>query len=90
MIDEKISITTRKRFISIGIFKAISIILMVYVNTLRPYENVPAWSKHAVDYGLTFVDLIAPFFIFMLVLNTNLSYHKRLETYGRKMRLFVI
>ena len=52
-----------KRYISIDVFKAISITLMVYVNTLRPYENVPAWSKHAVDFGLTFVDLIAPFFI---------------------------
>ena len=84
MTEEEIINTSSRRLISIDLFKAISIILMVYVNTLRPYENVPAWSKHAVDYGLTFVDLIAPFFIFMLAINTKLSYTKRLKNYGRQ------
>ncbi|MFW9949920.1 MAG: heparan-alpha-glucosaminide N-acetyltransferase domain-containing protein [Candidatus Thorarchaeota archaeon] len=73
-----------KRYLSIDIFKGIAIILMVFVNTLRPYDNIPSWNKHAVIYGMTYVDLIAPFFVFMLVVNTHLSYNKRLANLGRK------
>ena len=72
------------RFLSIDVFKGLTVVLMVLVNTLAIYENVPNWSKHAGDFGLTYVDLIAPFFIFMLALNMNISYQKRKEKFGRK------
>jgi len=72
------------RFLSIDVFKGLTVVLMVIVNTLAIYENVPAWSKHAGDFGLTYVDLIAPFFVFMLALNMNISYQKRKEKFGRK------
>ncbi len=72
------------RFLSIDVFKGLTVLLMVLVNTLAHYENVPTWSKHAGDFGLTYVDLIAPFFVFMLALNMNISYQKRKEKFGRK------
>ena len=72
------------RFLSIDVFKGLTVVLMVFVNTLAIYENVPSWSKHAGDFGLTYVDLIAPFFVFMLALNMNISYQKRKEKFGRK------
>jgi predicted acyltransferase len=72
------------RFLSIDVFKGLSIALMVFVNTLFPFENVPAWTHHAGDYGLTYVDLIAPFFIFMLALNFQLSFSKKIQNLGRK------
>jgi len=72
------------RFLSIDVFKGLTVVLMVLVNTLAIYENVPTWSKHAGDFGLTYVDLIAPFFVFMLALNMNISYQKRKEKFGRK------
>jgi len=72
------------RFLSIDVFKGLTVVLMVIVNTLAIYENVPTWSKHAGDFGLTYVDLIAPFFVFMLALNMNISYQKRKEKFGRK------
>lgn len=84
-VENKVNIS--KRYISIDLFKGISIILMVFVNTLRPYENIPAWSKHARVYGLTYVDLVAPFFVFMLVINTHLSYNKHIIKSGRKHAL---
>jgi len=74
----------RKRYLSIDVFKGLSVVLMVFANAVAIYENVPAWSKHAVDYGLTYVDIVAPFFVFMLALNFNVSYAKRLKAYGRK------
>jgi predicted acyltransferase len=56
---------------------------MVFVNTTRDFNNIPAWSKHAGDFGLTYVDLIAPFFIFMMALNFKSSFYRRLEKMGR-------
>ena len=76
------------RFLSIDVFKGLTVVLMVIVNTLAIYENVPAWSKHAGDFGLTYVDLIAPFFVFMLALNMNISYQKRKDKFGRKKAMF--
>lgn len=96
MSESKSEVKNSKRYLSIDIFKGISIILMVFVNTLRPYENIPGWSKHAVVYGITYVDLVAPFFVFMLAINTHLSYSKRLVLLGRKdaiirhLRRFII
>jgi predicted acyltransferase len=84
MLEQKSTAIISKRYLSIDIFKGISIILMVLVNTLRPYKNIPAWSKHAMVYGLTYVDLVAPFFIFIMAINTHLSYDKHLKLLGRK------
>ena len=81
---EEVSIESKRRFLSIDIFKGLAVLLMVYANTLNPYENVPAWSKHAGDYGLTFIDVIAPFFVFMLALNMVVAYKKRILKYGKK------
>ena len=76
-----------RRILSIDVFKGLTILLMVFLNTFHPYEDVPAWSKHAGEYGLTYVDLVAPFFVFMLALNMNLSYKRRVEKFGRKRAL---
>jgi predicted acyltransferase len=75
---------TSSRILSIDVFKGLSITLMTFVNSLAFFENVPAWTRHAGDYGITYVDLIAPFFIFMMALNFTLSFKKRLEKFGRK------
>jgi len=72
------------RILSIDVFKGLSITLMTFVNSLALFENVPAWTRHAGNYGITYVDLIAPFFIFMMALNFTLSFKKRLERFGRK------
>lgn len=85
MIEDQIkNLEKPSRILSIDEFKGLSIILMTFVNSLAFFENVPAWTKHAGDYGVTYVDLIAPFFIFMLALNFTLSFKKRLEMFGRK------
>ncbi|MBN1802026.1 MAG: hypothetical protein JW891_10995 [Candidatus Lokiarchaeota archaeon] len=82
-VDETIE-TKNKRLLSIDFFKGLTIILMTFVNTTRTFEYIPAWSKHAGNFGLTYVDLIAPFFVFMMALNFKSSFMKRLEKDGRK------
>jgi predicted acyltransferase len=81
-------IRTSKRFLSIDVFKGLVILAMVFVNTLSIFENVPFWTKHAPDYSLTYVDLIAPLFIFMMALNSNLSFKKRVERDGPRKTYF--
>jgi predicted acyltransferase len=70
---------TRERLLSLDMYKGLTIILMVFVNSISQFTNTPAWTKHAVDFGLTYVDLIAPFFIFMMALNYKSSFKRRLE-----------
>jgi len=73
-----------RRILSIDVFKGLTILLMVFLNTFHPYDDVPAWSKHAGEYGLTYVDLVAPFFVFMLALNMKISYRRRVDKFGKK------
>jgi predicted acyltransferase len=72
----------RKRYLSIDLFRGLAIIGMVFVNILSEFPNVPAWSKHAVEYGLTYVDLIAPFFIFAISLTYKMSFDSTLKREG--------
>jgi predicted acyltransferase len=57
---------------------------MVFVNSIQSFEDIPTWTKHAGDYGLTYVDLVAPFFVFMLALTFNISYKRRVQKEGKK------
>jgi predicted acyltransferase len=68
------------RYLSIDFLKGTIIILMVFVNTLSYFDTTPFWTRHADVYGLTYVDLIAPCFIFLLTINFHLSYEKRVKT----------
>ena len=89
MTEEEDTLTDQKRrILSIDIFKGLTILLMVFLNSFHPYDDVPAWSKHAGVYGLTYVDLIAPFFVFMLALNMKISYKRRVEKFGKNRALF--
>ncbi|MBN1215695.1 MAG: DUF1624 domain-containing protein [Candidatus Lokiarchaeota archaeon] len=78
----------KKRILSIDVFKGFIILLMVFVNSIPLFENIPSWTKHAPDYGLTYVDLIAPAFLFMMALNFNISFNKREKIYS-KSRLYL-
>ncbi len=56
---------------------------MVLVNYLADVRIVPAWLKHASDTGLTFVDVIAPAFLFAIGLTYRVSMERRLARDGR-------
>jgi predicted acyltransferase len=68
-----------KRLLSLDFFKGLTILLMVFVNMVGQFTYTPSWSKHAVDFGLTYVDLIAPFFVFMMALNYKSSFLRRMK-----------
>ena len=82
-ITETSDIKTKKiRYLSIDLFRGLAIVGMIFVDIIAPFDNVPAWSKHAVDYGLTYVDLIAPFFIFAIGLTYKMSFDSTLKREG--------
>ncbi|NHJ20095.1 MAG: DUF1624 domain-containing protein [Candidatus Lokiarchaeota archaeon] len=85
-LDEN-PVESPKRFLSIDVFKGLAVLLMVFVNSIQNYNDIPSWTKHAGDYGLTYVDLVAPFFVFMLALNLNISYNRRVKKVGKKRAL---
>jgi predicted acyltransferase len=68
--------TGKKRILSIDIFRGATLTAMVFVNTTSIYDNTPEWLLHANDVGLTFTDLIAPFFIFAIALTYKISLRK--------------
>ena len=57
---------------------------MVAVNYLADIRTVPSWLKHAPDVGLTFVDVIAPAFLFAIGLTYRSSLERRLTRPGRR------
>ncbi|MEJ2277585.1 MAG: heparan-alpha-glucosaminide N-acetyltransferase domain-containing protein [Candidatus Lokiarchaeota archaeon] len=75
------------RYLSIDFLKGFIILLMTFVNTMAYFDLTPTWTRHADVYGLTYVDLIAPCFIFLLVINFHLSYEKRIK-YDSKIKVF--
>ena len=78
-----------KRLLSLDFFKGLTILLMVFVNTVGQFTYTPAWTKHAVDFGLTYVDLIAPFFVFMMALNFKSSFQRRMAELPKLKAYFV-
>ena len=71
---ETLKKTEKKRYLSIDVFRGLTIAVMVFVNTTGDFTDLPAWTHHAKDYGLTYVDLVAPFFIFAIALTYHMFY----------------
>lgn len=70
------------RYLSIDVFRGLAIVAMIFVNVIAPFDKVPAWSKHALDYGLTYVDLVTPFFIFAIGLTYTMSFNRYCKKNG--------
>jgi predicted acyltransferase len=71
---ESIAKPEKKRYLSIDVFRGLTIVVMVFVNTTGEFTDIPAWSHHAKNYGLTYVDLVAPFFVFAIALTYHMTY----------------
>jgi len=82
--NSTISYTEEKnpRFLSIDIFKGIAIVLTIFINSIAYFSNTPSWNKGTEFYGLTYVDLVAPFFIFMIALTFKASFNRRVKKIG--------
>jgi predicted acyltransferase len=56
---------------------------MILVNFLAIYPSIPWILKHAPNVGLTFADIVAPLFMFIIGLMYRRSFIKRIKSQGR-------
>ncbi len=66
----------KPRALSVDVFRGGTIVAMVIVNFVSNYYATPNWSRHAPDIGLTYVDLVASFFIFAIALTFPMNFHQ--------------
>lgn len=82
-IKQEVEPESKKRILSIDVIRGIAIFAMIIVNTISKYQNIPDSLKHAPDYGLTVVDLIAPLFIFTIALTYKMSFENYVAKRGK-------
>ncbi|MFT3824338.1 MAG: DUF5009 domain-containing protein [Chitinophagaceae bacterium] len=71
--------TPSSRLLSIDVFRAITMLLMIFVNDVSGVHNIPAWIDHAEAQQdrLGFADTIFPAFLFIVGLSLPLAIENR-------------
>ncbi|WP_254562784.1 acyltransferase family protein [Dyadobacter diqingensis] len=72
------------RLISLDAMRGFTIAVMIVVNFPGNEEFVYNTLRHSQWNGLTFTDLVAPFFLFIVGVSTVFAFSKKLETGGPK------
>ncbi|HEY2467524.1 MAG TPA: DUF5009 domain-containing protein [Terracidiphilus sp.] len=69
------------RVVSIDIFRGLTMLVMIFVNQLGEMKGLPWWTYHmlASANGMTYVDVVFPFFLFIVGMSTPLAIRRRLS-----------
>jgi heparan-alpha-glucosaminide N-acetyltransferase len=69
------------RVISIDIFRGLTMAVMIFVNQLADVRGLPWWTyhAHAQEDVMTYVDMVFPFFLFIVGMSMPLSVAQRLK-----------
>lgn len=70
----------KERIISVDIFRGLTIVLMILVNTPGTWSNVYAPLLHADWHGYTPTDLVFPFFLFIVGTSIAFAYNNKKPT----------
>ena len=72
---------TASRVVSIDIFRGLTIAVMIFVNELAEVRGLPWWTyhAHANQDVMTYVDMVFPFFLFIVGMSMPLSVDQRLK-----------
>src|ERR1700734_809828 len=73
--------STTTRLASIDIFRGLTMVVMIFVNDLDGVRGLPWWTPHAkanIDV-MTYVDMVFPFFLFIVGLSMPLAIRQRLK-----------
>ena len=73
--------STAHRVVSIDIFRGVTMAVMIFVNELAGVHGLPWWTYHAhADQDLmTYVDMVFPFFLFIVGMSMPLAIERRLQ-----------
>lgn len=83
--------TGAPRVVSIDIFRGLTMAVMIFVNELDGVRGLPWWTHHApgnVDV-MTYVDMVFPFFLFIVGMSMPLSIAQRLKRNSSVLALWV-
>jgi predicted acyltransferase len=69
------------RVVSIDIFRGLTMAVMIFVNQLAEVRGLPWWTyhAHAQEDVMTYVDMVFPFFLFIVGMSMPLSVAQRLK-----------
>jgi heparan-alpha-glucosaminide N-acetyltransferase len=69
------------RLASIDIFRGLTMVVMIFVNDLDSVRGLPWWTHHmaAKINAMTYVDMVFPFFLFIVGLSMPLAIQQRLK-----------
>lgn len=68
-----------KRVVSLDIFRGITVAAMIFVNVLPLSPFTPEFLRHSLWIGLTIVDLVFPFFLFIVGVSMAYSFKHRVN-----------
>lgn len=83
-VSEKSETTSHRgssRVLSIDIFRGLTMAVMIFVNALAGVPGLPWWTyhAHANEDVMTYVDMVFPFFLFIVGISLPLSVAQRLK-----------
>ncbi len=79
----------KDRILSVDIFRGLTIVLMILVNTPGTWSSVYAPFLHAEWHGYTPTDLVFPFFLFIVGTSIAFSYHNRATSSGTYKKITI-
>ncbi len=84
------STTVQSRVASIDIFRGLTILVMIFVNDVAGVKDLPWWTYHLPGNvnGMTYVDMVFPFFLFIVGISLPLSVRHRLSKDSSMARLW--
>ncbi|MFW9936807.1 MAG: hypothetical protein ACFFD5_04115 [Candidatus Thorarchaeota archaeon] len=80
--NDKFRSLSTKRNRSIDVFKGLAITLTIFISCTAYFDQSPSWNRGTIGFGLNYVDIIAPLFVFALALNYKISFERRLIKKG--------
>src|ERR1700760_4383945 len=82
---------TPKRLLSVDAFRALTMLLMIFINDLSGVRGMPSWMDHAkkMEDGMGFADTIFPAFLFIVGLSLPFALRNRIKRGDSNMSVFI-
>ena len=78
-----------ERLLSLDVFRGISIAGMILVNNPGSWSHIYSQLRHSQWHGVTFTDLIFPFFLFIIGVAVTFSLSKQIESGADRKKLML-